>query len=117
MSRSSSLFIACILVVVGSTAYAANTVVGPSKDLPNFNIRAACRALDERRGAGDLWGRKLRDPFTQVIGEHKRVSTVFDSAQPVRDRLVECGSTGTRGRLVRIGDGDIAVLLTANRGF
>jgi hypothetical protein len=44
MSKSSSYFLVCLLVVVGPAAYGANSVV-PSKDVPNFDIHAACRAL------------------------------------------------------------------------
>jgi hypothetical protein len=43
-SKSSSFFLVCLLLVVGPAAYGANRVV-PSKDVPNFDIRAACRAL------------------------------------------------------------------------
>lgn len=45
MSKSSRVFLACLLVLVGPAAYGANSLVGPSKDVPNFNIRSACRAL------------------------------------------------------------------------
>ena len=44
MSKSSSFFLVCLLVVVGPAAYGANSVV-PGKNVPNFDIRAACRAL------------------------------------------------------------------------
>jgi hypothetical protein len=45
MSKSSSFFLVCLVVVVGPAAYGANSPIHPSKDVPNFNIRAACRAL------------------------------------------------------------------------
>ncbi len=44
MSKPSSFFIVCILVVAGPVAYSAG-LGGPTKDLPNFDVRAACRAL------------------------------------------------------------------------
>ncbi len=77
MSKWSRVFVVCLLAVIGRVAYATNSLDGPSKDVPNFYIRAACHALarvpearlagvdeadaskncleDERRARAKLW--------------------------------------------------------------
>jgi hypothetical protein len=45
MSKLSSIGLASLLIAVGSVAHAAHSGVNPGTGVPDFNIRAACRAL------------------------------------------------------------------------